>query len=93
MAVDPGIERWQSSDGCKGRRKTTMDETLFKSLCKSGKFKEALRLAIDGREHEKYRPSRFSMDKKTGRPIFYCGNKRVEPDETGEWQLAKNPNP
>jgi hypothetical protein len=30
------------------------------------------------------------MDKKTGLPIFYRGNKRVEPDETGVWQLAKS---
>jgi hypothetical protein len=30
------------------------------------------------------------MDKKTGLPIFYRGNKRVEPDETGEWQISKN---
>lgn len=70
-----------------------MDQTLFISLCKSGKFKEALGLATQGREHEKYTPSRFSMDKKTGQPIFYRGNKRVEPDATGEWQLAKNTKP
>ncbi|MDQ0563960.1 hypothetical protein QO004_005777 [Rhizobium mesoamericanum] len=69
-----------------------MDQTLFKNLCKDGKFKEALSLAIRGHEDEKFTPSRFSMDKKTGLPIFYRGNKRVEPDETGEWQLAKNPN-
>ena len=68
-----------------------MDQTLFKSLCKDGKFKEALALAICGHEDEEFTPSRFSMDKKTGLPIFYRGNKRVEPDETGEWQLAKNP--
>lgn len=55
-----------------------MDQTLFISLCKAGKFREALGLAIDGREHEKYAPNRFSMDKKTGLPIFYRGNKRVE---------------
>lgn len=67
-----------------------MDQTLFISLCKAGKFKDALGLAIQGRENEKFAPSRFSMDKKTGLPIFYRGNKRVEPDATGEWQLAKN---
>jgi len=67
-----------------------MDQTLFLSLCKAGKFKDALALAIKGHENEKFTPSRFSMDKKTGLPIFYRGNKRVEPDETGEWQLAKN---
>jgi hypothetical protein len=67
-----------------------MDQTLFLSLCKAGKFKDALGLAINGRENEKFTPSRFSMDKKTGLPIFYRGNKRVEPDATGEWQLAKN---
>ncbi len=67
-----------------------MDQALFNSLCKAGKFREALGLAVDGREDEKYAPSRFSMDKKTGLPIFYRGNKRVEADETGTWQLAKN---
>lgn len=71
----------------------TMDRTLFNSLCKAGKFKEALSLAVQGREHEKYAPSRFSMDKRTGLPIFYRGNKRVEADATGEWQLAKNSKP
>ncbi|KQV65304.1 hypothetical protein [Rhizobium sp. Root1220] len=70
-----------------------MDQTLFTSLCKAGKFKEALGLAIQGHENEKFTPSRFSMDKNTGLPIFYRGNKRVAIDETGEWQLAKNPNP
>ncbi|OCJ05232.1 hypothetical protein A6U87_14570 [Rhizobium sp. AC44/96] len=67
-----------------------MDQTLFISLCKGGKFKEALNLAIAGHEDEKFTPSRFSMDKKTGLPIFYRGNKRVEPDDTGTWQLSKN---
>ncbi|KQV14121.1 hypothetical protein ASC97_13080 [Rhizobium sp. Root1203] len=67
-----------------------MDQILFLSLCKAGKFKDALALAVHGREQEKFTPSRFSMDKKTGLPIFYRGNKRVEPDATGEWQLAKN---
>ncbi|QSW25317.1 hypothetical protein J0664_08605 [Rhizobium leguminosarum] len=70
-----------------------MDQTLFTNLCKAGKFKEALGLAIQGHEDEKYTPSRFSIDKKTRLPIFYRGNKRVEPDEEGVWQLAKNPNP
>ncbi|MET4686774.1 hypothetical protein ABIA14_000795 [Sinorhizobium fredii] len=68
----------------------TMDQALFNRLCRAGKFKDALGLAIRGREHEKYTPSRFSMDKKSGLPIFYRGNKRVEADATGEWQLAKN---
>lgn len=67
--------------------------TLFANLCRAGKFKEALGLAIQGHEDEKYTPSRFSIDKKTRLPIFYRGNKRVEPDEDGVWQLAKNPNP
>ena len=67
-----------------------MDQTLFSNLCKAGKFKDALGLAVNGRESDKYAPSRFSIDKKTGLPIFYRGNKRVEPDEAGEWQLAKN---
>ncbi|MDM9625509.1 hypothetical protein QTL95_06360 [Rhizobium sp. S152] len=67
-----------------------MDQKLFKSLCKDGKFKEALGLATQGREQEKFTPSRFSIDKKTGLPIFYRGNKRVEADETGEWHLSKN---
>jgi hypothetical protein len=67
-----------------------MDQTLFKSLCKAGKFKDALALAVNGREADKFAPSRFSLDKKTGLPIFYRGNKRVEPDETGEWQISKN---
>jgi hypothetical protein len=67
-----------------------MDQTLFANLCKAGKFREALGLAVQGHEHEKFVPSRFSMDKKTGLPIFYRGNKRVEVDETGEWQLSKN---
>jgi hypothetical protein len=70
-----------------------MDQNLFASLCKAGRFKDALALAIDGREKEKYTPSRFSIDKKTGLPIFYRGNKRVVPDETGAWELSKNPNP
>jgi hypothetical protein len=30
------------------------------------------------------------MDKKTKKPIFYRGNKRVEVDENGEWQISKN---
>ncbi|QSW95882.1 hypothetical protein J0663_21480 [Rhizobium lentis] len=68
----------------------TMDQTLFANLCRAGKFKEALNLAIQGHEGEKFAPSRFAMDKKTGLPIFYRGNKRVEPDETGVWQLAKS---
>jgi hypothetical protein len=70
-----------------------MDQTLFTSLCKAGKFKDALALAIKDHENEKFTPSRFSMDKKTGLPIFYRGNKRVEPDETGEWQQSKNTKP
>jgi hypothetical protein len=67
-----------------------MNEEDFIALCKNGKFKEALALALQGREKAKYSPSRFSMDKKTGKPIFYRGNKRVEMDAEGEWQLAKN---
>ncbi|MBB3454599.1 hypothetical protein FHT86_002898 [Rhizobium sp. BK313] len=67
-----------------------MNEEDFIALCKNGKFKEALALALQGREKAKYSPSRFSMDKNTGKPIFYRGNKRVEMDADGEWQLAKN---
>ncbi|KAA0701115.1 hypothetical protein DTW90_05880 [Neorhizobium sp. P12A] len=67
-----------------------MNEEEFIALCKNGKFKEALALALQGGEKQKFSPSRFSMDKKTGKPIFYRGNKRVEMDEDGEWQLAKN---
>jgi len=67
-----------------------MNEDDFMALCKNGKFKEALALALQGREKAKYSPSRFSMDKNTGKPIFYRGNKRVEMDADGEWRLAKN---
>ncbi|MEZ2221675.1 hypothetical protein [Rhizobium sp. RCC_161_2] len=67
-----------------------MNEDDFIALCKDGKFKEALALALQGREKAKFSPSRFSMDKNTGKPIFYRGNKRVEMDAEGEWQLAKN---
>jgi hypothetical protein len=67
-----------------------MNDDEFIALCKAGKFKEALQLALQGREKEKFSPSRFSMDKKTGKPIFYRGNKRVEMDADGEWHLAKN---
>ncbi len=69
-----------------------MDQTLFKSLCKAGKFKEALALAVHGHEDDKLAPTRFSMDKKSGLPIFYRGNKRVELDTADEWQFAKNTN-
>lgn len=68
-----------------------MNLTQFKSLCNEGKFKEALALAIIGHEDDRLAPSRFSIDKKTGNPIFYRGNKRVEIDAAGEWQFAKNP--
>ena len=67
-----------------------MNEEDFIALCRNGKYKEALALALRGREKAKYSPSRFSMDKNTGKPIFYRGNKRVEMDADGEWQLAKN---
>lgn len=67
-----------------------MDEKQFLALCKNGQFKEALALANEGREDQKFTPSRFSMDKKTKKPIFYRGNKRVEVDENGEWQISKN---
>ena len=69
-----------------------MDEKQFLALCKDGKFKDALALALGGREKQKFSPSRFSIDKKSGRPIFYRGNKRVELDAEDEWQLAKNTN-
>ena len=69
-----------------------MNDAEFLALCKTGKFKEALALALDGQEKAKYSPSRFSFDKKTGKPIFYRGNKRVEQDADGEWQISKNTN-
>ena len=34
--------------------------------------------------------TRYRTVEVEGLPIFYRGNKRVEPDETGVWQLAKN---
>jgi hypothetical protein len=55
-----------------------MNDNEFMALCKDGKFKEALALALQGKEKAKFSPSRFSIDKKTGKPIFYRGNKRVE---------------
>lgn len=67
-----------------------MDEEKFMALYKAGKFKEALAFAIGPNEKAKFTPSRYSMDKNTGKPIFYRGNKRVEVDEEGEWQLSKN---
>ncbi|WP_160003979.1 hypothetical protein [Rhizobium sp. 18055] len=67
-----------------------MNEAQFLALCKDGKFKEALALALEGREKAKYSPSRFAIDKKSGKPVFYRGNKRVVLDEQGEWQLAKD---
>ena len=70
----------------------TMNLTLFKSLCKDGKFKEALSLATNGYEEDRFAPTRFSMDKKTGNPIFYRGNKRVELNSADEWQISKNTN-
>lgn len=69
-----------------------MNLTLFKSLCNDGKFKEALSLATTGYEEDRLAPTRFSTDKKTGNPIFYRGNKRVELSDTGEWQISKNTN-
>jgi hypothetical protein len=67
-----------------------MDDAEFMALYKAGKFKEALGVATRGHEKSKLAPSRYSIDKKTGKPIFYRGNKRVELDEAGEWFLAKN---
>lgn len=67
-----------------------MNDDEFIALCKNGKFKDALALALQGQEKAKFSPSRFSMDKKTGKPIFYRGNKRVERDAAGEWYLSKN---
>lgn len=67
-----------------------MDEEQFMALYKAGKFKEALALAIGPNEKAKFTPSRYSMDKNTGKPIFYRGNKRVELDGEGEWQISKN---
>lgn len=67
-----------------------MNLNLFKSLCKDGKFKEALALVTTGYEDDRLSPTRFSMDKKTGNPIFYRGNKRVELDDTNQWKISKN---
>jgi len=67
-----------------------MDDAEFMALYKAGKFKEALAAATRGQEKSKLTPSRYSIDKKTGKPIFYRGNKRVEKDVTGEWLFAKN---
>lgn len=69
-----------------------MNLNLFKSLCKDGKFKEALALVTTGYEDDRLSPTRFSMDKKTGNPIFYRGNKRVELDDTDQWKISKNTN-
>lgn len=69
-----------------------MNLTLFKSLYKDGKFKEALSLATKGYEEDRLAPTRFSMDKKTGTPIFYRGNKRVVLNAEGEWEISKNQN-
>lgn len=69
----------------------TMSLSLFKNLYKDGKFKEALALVTTGYESDRLAPTRFSMDKKTGKPIFYKGNKRVELNALNEWQLSKHP--
>jgi hypothetical protein len=67
-----------------------MNDDEFMALYKAGKFKEALAFVNGGKEKAKYSPSRYAIDKKIGKPVFYRGNKRVEKDENGEWQLAKN---
>ncbi|MDO9416101.1 hypothetical protein [Pararhizobium sp.] len=66
-----------------------MNEDEFMALYKKGKFKEALAYALQGQEKAKFSPSRYSIDKATGKPIFYRGTKRVEVDASGEWQPAK----
>lgn len=67
-----------------------MDEQQFMALYKAGKFKEALAFAIGPNEKAKFTPSRYAIDKKSGKVIFFRGNKRVAKDEEGEWQLSKN---
>lgn len=68
-----------------------MNHDEFKALCKNGHFKEALALAVGDDAKSKHAPSRFAMDKKTGKPVFYRGNKRVEKDAQGEWQPTFGP--
>ena len=67
-----------------------MADDPFMALYKAGKFKEALALAIGPEGKAKFSPSRYAIDKRIGKPIFYRGNKRVEKDENGEWQLSKH---
>jgi len=59
------------------------------ALYKAGKFKEALAAAIGANAKSKFSPTRLVMDKQAGKLRCYRGNKRVEKDEHGEWQLAK----
>jgi hypothetical protein len=50
-----------------------MADDEFMTLYKAGKFKEALAF-INGGEKAKYSPSRYAIDKKLGKPVFYRGN-------------------
>lgn len=68
-----------------------MNNDDFMTLYKAGKFREALALATAGHEKAKYAPTRYGIDKKTGKPRFFRGNKGVELTEDGEWQLFKGP--
>jgi hypothetical protein len=67
-----------------------MADDQFMALYKAGKFKEALAFVVGDDGKQKYTPSRYAIDKRVNKPIFYRGNKRVEKDENGEWQLAKH---
>ena len=59
----------------------------FMALYKAGKFKEALALVVGVDGKSKYSPTRYAIDKREGTPVFFRGNKRVERDDKGEWQL------
>jgi hypothetical protein len=65
-----------------------VDDKAIMTLAKAGKFKEALALAIGDQTKSRFAPSRFVIDKKAGKPIFYRGNTRVDRDSDGLWQEA-----
>jgi hypothetical protein len=67
-----------------------MTDDEFMTLYKAGKFKEALASVTGPDPKAKYTPSRYAIDKRVNKPIFYRGNKRVAKDENGEWQLSKH---
>ncbi len=67
-----------------------MADDEFMTLYKAGKFKEALASVTGPDPKAKWTPSRYAIDKRVNKPIFYRGNKRVEKDANGEWQLSKH---